>query len=927
VERQTPVIRAIFDQAREIGSPDDRAAFLDRACADAPGVRAEVEALLRAGDAAGSFLESPAVGRLAGGLPGGSGADGTRTGPASPAADDGHDFLEPSDKPGSIGRLGHYEVQAVVGRGGMGVVLKAFDENLHRVVAVKVMAPQLAASATARQRFIREARAAAAVTHDHIVTIHAVEEASGLPYIVMQFVDGTSLQDRIDQTGPLRLAEVLRIGMQAASGLAAAHAQGLVHRDVKPANILLENGVERVKLTDFGLARAADDASLTQSGTVAGTPSFMSPEQAEGKPVDHRSDLFSLGSVLYAMCTGRPPFRASTNMGVLKRVCEETPKSIRETNPEVPDWLAAVVERLHAKDPAARFQSASEVAEVLGRHLAHVQHPSVVPLPTVAKSAEPTPVPARPERRRRWAVAAAVLAATFAMLGVSEATGVTNVRATVIRIFTPEGTLVVETDDPAVKVVVEGDGDLVITGAGPQEVRLRAGSYRLKATKDGKPVKLDRDLVNITRGDRQIVRVRLEGEAPAAAAPKAETGAFVLLAGKERTFGTLAKAVHFASAGDTIEIRGNGPFVSQPVNIGRIGLTIRAAAGYRPVIKGKAAPGGEGGDYLLSSKGPLVLEGLELHMTGPATSATVAWTLAPLHVANCRFVNSGSCALSAAAPGCTVCNCEFVMVSEGFLIYLNLPNNGTLTLENNLFSNLFGHVLGLDWDRPELSNVAIHLKHNTLATRSFAIGHGLKTVPTSAEPGAVPGRQPVQIHVSANVFDFIDPTVGSVSALNAPDCYRKDAKPLSAQEAENLLTRLMVWREERNQYCKGMRFLTMWRAKDPNDPERGWIDEQLPGCRTLADWQRMWKTGDSGSMEGVIRYEGGDVFAKMEAKPELITAEDFRLRADSAGYRASKDKKDLGADVDLVGPGKAYERWKKTPEYQQWLKETGQVKK
>lgn len=154
-----------------------------------------------------------------------------------------------------------------------------------------------------------------------------------------------------------------------------------MHRDVKPANILLENGVERVKLTDFGLARAADDASLTQSGMITGTPSFMSPEQAEGKPVDHRSDLFSLGSVLYAMCTSRPPFRAGTSVGVLKRVCEETPTQIRQTNPETPDWLAAVVEKLHAKDPAARFQSAAEVAELLGRHLAQVQHPSTVGVP------------------------------------------------------------------------------------------------------------------------------------------------------------------------------------------------------------------------------------------------------------------------------------------------------------------------------------------------------------------------------------------------------------------------------------------------------------------------------------------------------------------------------------------------------------------
>src|SRR5262249_39653100 len=158
---------------------------------------------------------------------------------------------------------------------------------------------------------------------DHIVTIHAVEGDSSEPYLVMQYVAGLSLQQRLDREGPLELREILRIAMQTASGLSAAHAQGLVHRDIKPANILLENGVDRVKITDFGLARVANEASVTQSGVVAGTPHYMAPEQAEGKPLDQRTDLFSLGSVLYAMCTGRAPFRASGTMAVLKRVCEE----------------------------------------------------------------------------------------------------------------------------------------------------------------------------------------------------------------------------------------------------------------------------------------------------------------------------------------------------------------------------------------------------------------------------------------------------------------------------------------------------------------------------------------------------------------------------------------------------------------------------
>ena len=214
-----------------------------------------------------------------------------------------------------------------------------------------------------------------------MIEIHGVADVEGLPYLVMPYVRGPSLQHRLDQDGPLALVEILRIGMQAAAGLAAAHAQGLVHRDVKPANILLADGVERVKLTDFGLARAADDASLTKTGIIAGTPQYMSPEQARGESVDQRSDLFSLGSVLYAMCTGRAPFRAETSYGVLRRVTDEEPRPIRETNPEIPEWLCQIILRLMSKQPQARFSSAREVAELLEECVAHVQQPTAVPLP------------------------------------------------------------------------------------------------------------------------------------------------------------------------------------------------------------------------------------------------------------------------------------------------------------------------------------------------------------------------------------------------------------------------------------------------------------------------------------------------------------------------------------------------------------------
>jgi WD40 repeat protein/tRNA A-37 threonylcarbamoyl transferase component Bud32 len=532
----------IFETALEKPSVAERAAYLAEACGSDAALRQRIEGLLAAHQVAGEFLDRPAVEQMTGGL----GKQGSQTEPMGPlladesfraaepagaqaeqgvAAGDREwlSLLSPPGGPGSLGRLRHYDVLAVIGRGGMGIVLKALDEVLKRIVAIKVMSPTLAAMASARKRFIREAQAAAAVRDDHVVNIHAVEELKGLPYLVMEYVGGISLQERLDRSGLLELKEILRIGMQTAAGLAAAHKQGLIHRDIKPANILLENGVQRVKITDFGLARAMDDASETQSGVVAGTPQYMAPEQARGEPVDHRSDLFSLGSLLYAMCTGHPPYRASTTLGVLRRVSEESPPPVQQVNSEIPTWLAAIIEKLHRRDPAERFQSAAEVAELLGRHLAHLQQPGAVPAPGTLR------LPAvRRAGLRRWAVAAAALLLACAGLGLSDATGVTRVGeyvATVLRIHTPEGTLVVELNDPNVQVTIAGGGDeLVITGSGPQELRLRPGRYQLHASKDGVPLRLDQELVTITRGGKQIVRVSHEAPAPAVAVESADRG-------------------------------------------------------------------------------------------------------------------------------------------------------------------------------------------------------------------------------------------------------------------------------------------------------------------------------------------------------------------------------------------------------------------
>ncbi|WP_442511556.1 WD40 repeat domain-containing serine/threonine protein kinase [Novipirellula sp. SH528] len=276
-------------------------------------------------------------------------------------------FLEPSEDPAYLGRLDHFQIARVIGRGGMGIVLEAFDTHLQRSVAIKVLNPEFAKNDTARQRFCREGRAAAAISHEHVVSMYQVaRESDGkIAYLVMQLIDGETLENRLANHSPLPAAEVARMGMQIAAGLSAAHGRGMIHRDIKPANVLIEKETDRIKLTDFGLARAADDVKLTKTGMVTGTPLYMSPEQAMGSEADEKSDLFSFGVVLYEMAAGKSPFQAPSIVGVMKKVMDENPEPPHRVNPAIPRKLSDVIMALLEKKPDDRPESINSVATVL----------------------------------------------------------------------------------------------------------------------------------------------------------------------------------------------------------------------------------------------------------------------------------------------------------------------------------------------------------------------------------------------------------------------------------------------------------------------------------------------------------------------------------------------------------------------------------
>jgi hypothetical protein len=365
------LLTALRDRGTDMPSaaPDSVVALMDHLRRATPGA---------AGPGGGTAVSGPAG----------------RTVAPEEVAREAHALLAPAQGPDELGRLGRYRVLRVLGAGGMGIVLEAEDTALRRPVALKVMKRALAVGGTAHERFLQEARATAAVVHDHIVTIHDVDEApvadpgaagESVPFLAMQLLRGTTLEERLRRERVLPVAEVLRVGREIAAGLAAAHAKGLIHRDIKPANVWLEAPGGRVKILDFGLVRAtgaagpAPDATvtpgptpaggdprLTQEGAIIGTPAYMPPEQAAGwSAVDARGDLFSLGCVLYRLCTGRPAFEGADMASTLVAVVTHRPPPPRQLNPGLPAALSELVMRLLAKAPEERPASAADVVEAI----------------------------------------------------------------------------------------------------------------------------------------------------------------------------------------------------------------------------------------------------------------------------------------------------------------------------------------------------------------------------------------------------------------------------------------------------------------------------------------------------------------------------------------------------------------------------------
>jgi len=405
--------------------------------------------------------------------------------PNTPRADHDPDltrFLAPPQAADELGRLGPYRVLQVLGAGGMGVVFLAEDPGLQRLVALKAMLPSQASSASAKERFLREARSAAALKHPHIVTIFQVGEDRGVPYLAMEYLEGEALDGRLKREKQVPIAEVLRIGREVAEGLSCAHAKGLIHRDIKPANIWLEgepgeNGSGggatggHVKILDFGLARAlGDQTHLTQSGAIVGTPAYMAPEQACGKAVDARCDLFSLGCVLFRLATGRMPFKGADTMAILNALANDLPPEPASLNPAIPPELNDLIVRLLAKKPEDRPGTAQEVVAAL-RSLEHDAQGTELLEDSRRRRAQP-PRPGPGVRR------GAKNSRTPLLLGMAGALVAAVLAVLVLLWQTPHGLVRIESDDPSVEIVFDQTGPTV-KGAAPEPIVLGVGEHSL----------------------------------------------------------------------------------------------------------------------------------------------------------------------------------------------------------------------------------------------------------------------------------------------------------------------------------------------------------------------------------------------------------------------------------------------------------------
>ncbi|RMG36990.1 MAG: serine/threonine protein kinase [Planctomycetota bacterium] len=493
-------------------------------------------------------------------------------------------FLTPDPQGSSLGFLEHYRIDSILGRGGMGVVFGGVDLKLHRPVAIKMLSANLGVSDAFRKRFVREARAVASINHPNVVTVYAVSEVNHLPYMVMEFVDGGTLRDLLIRRGPLTLDEILFYSLQIARGLQAAHSRGVIHRDVKPSNILIERATRRPKLADFGLARPEQGPSLTLSGAVMGTPEYMSPEQAMGDRVDERSDLYSLGRLMYVMAGGRPRRQAQDTSDLVSELLDGRWLAREENFRFIPQTLVPIIRKLLQPDPARRFQSAEDVVHaLLAVRTQGTDTPATFESPTMC----PAPL---------VDAVAGTSAERFSLADEDTATqGSGDRRATDAKHRATAASAVRTHAEGGTR---RGGRRIVVTAAVVAVAMLAASLMALRsffasgrgtrdgAARSGRVAESDTPQPMRRSADAGADGPEAGSMAAGASASPVVAGRFVriLRNGGREVFDDFERAVAALSAGDVLQVDGDGPIAVPPVVFDQA-VTLQGAPGAQPVLR------------------------------------------------------------------------------------------------------------------------------------------------------------------------------------------------------------------------------------------------------------------------------------------------------------------------------------------------------
>lgn len=810
------------------------------------------------------------------------------------------ELCQPSTNPDSIGRIGDYDLFERIGHGGMGVVYRGRDSRLGRDVALKLLKPRLAADNVFVERFLREAQAAAGINHRNVITVHAIEFVDGIPVIVMEHVRGESLRARIRRLGPLPLSDVARLGSQIADGLAAAHDQKVTHRDVKPANILLMDETDEVRITDFGLAHAEGASRLTRTGTLLGTPRYMSPEQARGEKTGPASDLFCLGSVLYTMCVGRPPFSGKNQGEVVTAVARAKVESIEQIDPTLPAWLTAVIRKLHAKNPEDRFANGKEVAAIL-------KHPNLATENAVAVGTDDGwddfTAPEFDANAPEFARVAAETVVEFDGVvneALSDDTGSTirrkrrrwmtvagSVLATCLLVPVVAGHFSSKPDEK--QSVGSVDSALI-----PDEIR--------SSVKNGEasPRKV--------LGDEQAEELPIDMH-------DLLPDLFVHVLPDGRWYESLQEAIDAAPEGATIEIASN-----RSVRVGQIriqkSLTIRPAAGSFPKIASNLdRPAPEKGDALfVITNGVVTFEGLsfECHSRPQhpgkkrhpenARQAAIRSEGGTLKMAHCqvRMVPGQPLQVGVAADDAEkvdIRGCEFF---GGSAVTWYAPEAGRLSIDNCVFVGQTGLVLWCSGnpsaevkvDRATFVNE--HMLMLLVPPRDELLAKHLTTrealIGLTVKKSLIDSRQAVVIRraVPRRGVDQQAPLL----------------KPFELREIKE--PALVAWQGDQNIYDAPQGFRAYVAARETVREQKSLFD----------DWQEIWRGNDDSSRLGEIRMDNGRE-SFLDSMQEARDAQSLNITRFENGRATAPDSLP-GALVRVVGPGPRYEAWRNTMRANLW---------